>query len=272
MNKRGIVLSPPFELLPTGGIRLGGGIEPLDIRKYLLYWDEIDYATNNLIHIEGGNDIKFLEECKVLKRSRINFYGTYTTSEGRIFIEAQQAAFEANEKNEPGCWSLAQLSTSPYYVNSQSKECLEFELFKCLPVPQHDVPLNDILEFKEKRKDEILELRGYLDELYQSVINSSDPSKALSAAINKIEISLNNIDKTLNESSIAKIKKSLTGIINDNIDLGICLGATFQPECRNIAIGAGAFYLYRKLLQTPVIQDNNVRQPLTYIKSIKEEL
>jgi hypothetical protein len=270
MNKRGIVISTIFETLTSGGICVKGAPNPIDIRKYLLYWDEIDYPTNNLIHIEGSPDIKFLEECKVLRRSNIRFIGSFLI-DGLIFLQTQQRAYEANEKNEKGCWDLAQLSTTPYYVNSVQKQCLEFELFNCLPVPEHDVPLNDILEFKEKRRDELLELRVYLDELYQSIITSEDPSKAINTALTKIELSLNDIDRTLTESAIKKITKSLKGIISDNIDLNgalFCAGA----QQYNWAMGLGAFYLIRKLSSTPTIQTNTVKNPMTYIKSIKTQL
>ena len=34
---------------------------------------------------------------------------------------------------------------------------IEVELYECLPIPASDVPLHDILEFKEKRKDELMQ-------------------------------------------------------------------------------------------------------------------
>lgn len=65
MTKRGIVISPPFEVLRGGGINCGGSPSPADLRKYLLYWDEIDYPDNNFVSVGGGPDIDFLIQAKV---------------------------------------------------------------------------------------------------------------------------------------------------------------------------------------------------------------
>lgn len=269
MKKRGIVISPPFEPLPSG-VKCGGSPEPVDIRKYLLYWDKIDYPTNNIIHIGGNSDIDFLEKYGILKRSIIQLVGSFILDD-KIFLATQQAAYEQNERDEKGCWSLAQLSNNPLFVNSLQKQCLEFELYNCLPVPECDVPLYDILQFKEKRKDELMELREYLDELYLSIIGSEDPNRALNVALDKTEKALNNIDRTLNESGINKITESLKGILSDNIDLNIAISSYFAGG-HKIALGAGAFYLCRKLLSAPNFSTNDVQQPINYIKSIKTHL
>ena len=149
MTKKGIVISPPFQALPQG-VQCGGSPDPQDVRKYLLYWDEIDYPDNNIISIGLSDDLSFLEGCGVLKRTRIIFQGSGLI-DGTVFITAQEQAFRNNEKQEQGKWSLAQLSTNQFYTNTLPETGVEFELLNCLPVPQSDVPLNDILEFKQKR-------------------------------------------------------------------------------------------------------------------------
>lgn len=80
MLKRGIVISPPFEPLITGGIRCGGEPDPIELRKYLLYWDQIDYPSNNLVRISSA-DIDYLETTDALKRTRVAFQG-----QGRIYF------------------------------------------------------------------------------------------------------------------------------------------------------------------------------------------
>ena len=59
-DKRGIVISPPFVVLPEGGISCGGSPSSADLRKYLLYWDEIDYPDNNFVSIGADPDMEFL--------------------------------------------------------------------------------------------------------------------------------------------------------------------------------------------------------------------
>ncbi len=97
MNKKGIVISPPFEPILTGGIRCGGDPDPLELRKYILYWDQIDYPTNNLIHV-SSHDIDYLESTGVLKRTRVIFQGEVNTGRGEFLIAAQEAALAENQK------------------------------------------------------------------------------------------------------------------------------------------------------------------------------
>lgn len=63
------------------------------------------------------------------------------------------------------------------------------------------MPLNDILEFKEKKNDELMALRAYIDELYLQLA-SSGVSLARLAAINKLEQSLADLKLSLDESGI----------------------------------------------------------------------
>src|SRR5690606_16016241 len=117
MISRGIVISPPFQPLLGGGIRCGGQPDPSELRKYLLYWDQIDYPTNNLVHITSS-DIEYLESTQALKRTRVVFEGASSTGRGEFFVQAQEAALRENLKIQPGAWSLAQLSESPHYTES----------------------------------------------------------------------------------------------------------------------------------------------------------
>lgn len=88
MNKKGIVLSPPFVPIYTGGVQCGGEIDPIELRKYLMYWDEIDYPSNSFINISSP-DIEYLESTESLKRTHVNFQGTVHSGKGEFFIAAQ---------------------------------------------------------------------------------------------------------------------------------------------------------------------------------------
>ena len=60
-------------------------------------------------------------------------------------------------------------------------------LHRALPVPDQDVPLDDILKFKEKRRPELLALRATLDDAYLAVANSADPQFALQSKTAQVE-------------------------------------------------------------------------------------
>ena len=147
MNERGIVICTPFEVLPAGGVRCGGDIDNLELRKYLLYFDKIDYPDNNLISINSSPDISYLESTGILRRPRVNFTGTINSGNGEFFIAAQEAIYAKNSNIEPGQWSLGQSATTPFFSNGMTSQGIEFNLVNMLPVPKGIVPLEDILEF-----------------------------------------------------------------------------------------------------------------------------
>ena len=263
MVKKGIVISPPFKVLPEGGVTCGGSPDAQDIRKYLLYWDEIDYPSNNNIFIELSDDLAFLQNCNVLKRTHAVLNDAHI--DPFVFITAQEQAFKENEAAEKGKWSLAQLSDTQFYTNTIPEIGIEFELRKCLSVPEKDVPLNDILEFKQKRESELIALRIYLDELYQSIIIARDIPRAKNAALNKLELALKDIDKSIDDFSIRKAITSLRGTIAVNVTLPI--DVLYAMPVLGISVSVS---FATKPLLFP--QSTNVENPLTYIKSIKKDL
>jgi hypothetical protein len=59
-----------------------------------------------------------------------------------------------------------------------------------LPTPAPDVPFAAIIEFKERRADELLRLREYMDGLYTEVISAGDILAAKCAALDKVDRAL----------------------------------------------------------------------------------
>ena len=211
-NKKGIVLSPPFKSLGGGEVRCGGDPDPLELRKYLLYWDEIDYPSNNVIHVTSGN-IEYLLQAGVLKRTRINFSSYSGGQGGEMFLLAQEMAFRQNAEREPGVWSIAQLSDTAYYSQQESGLTVDIELYSLLPVPSVNTPFEDILEFKNRRLDELMGFRLYLDDVYQKVISSADIPRSKNSELAKLESSLHDLDRVLNESAISLAYTSLRSTI-----------------------------------------------------------
>lgn len=69
---RGIIADCVFHGNETS-LSIKGGIDPFRLRQYLLYWDKIDYPTNNILRVELTPDEKYLEEIGVLQRTHVNF-------------------------------------------------------------------------------------------------------------------------------------------------------------------------------------------------------
>lgn len=276
--KRVVLLSPPpFEAHPSGGFSCGGSPPPADIRKYLLYWDKIDYPDNNFISIGPCPDIQFLIDSGIAERTHVQFRGAMSSGNGELFIIAQQAAFTEHQSKTPGAWSLAQISTTPHFIDVSSKVAVEYELWNMLPVPQKDVPLNEILEFKTKHNAELIALRVYLDELYQSIISSSDLPRAKNTQLIKLEKALIDIDRTMGEFQLPREITSLRGFLsvaNDSIFTGGfgALGASqfgFDPIAA-ACVGASICFVV-KTMSLPAALSNSAPS-LTYVSSIKRNL
>jgi hypothetical protein len=76
--------------------------------------------------------------------------------------------------------------------------------FLALPVPDGEVPIQDILDFKQRRKPELLELHNTFDQLYFEVLNAPDQSLATKKVIYRIQSVINDLDKV----SVEKFKKT----------------------------------------------------------------
>jgi hypothetical protein len=273
--KRGIVISPPFAKLPAGGVRVGGYLSTFEIRKHLLYWDEIDYPDNNFISVDAGSDMQYLIDSGVALRTRVSFQGGVSSGSGEFFLEAQQVAFDKHNQLEPGAWSLAQPVDEPFFANVQSSLAIEFELWNSLPVPSNDVPLNEILEFKAKRRDELLALRVFLDEMHQAVISSADIPRAKNTQLSKLELSLKDVDRVLGEHGIRKIMTSLRGYIAGEYGNVLAAGGAgswvgpligIDPVTAG-ALGAGFAFAIKPILSPRAPSGTH---PLVYVSSIRQ--
>ncbi|GKR03721.1 MULTISPECIES: DUF6236 family protein [Aeromonas] len=272
MNKKGIVISPPFEPILTGGIRCGGDPDPLELRKYILYWDQIDYPTNNLIHV-SSHDIDYLESTGVLKRTRVIFQGEVNTGRGEFLIAAQEAALAENQQKEPGVWTIAQLSQKPFYTKSFATTGIEFELYDVLPIPAVDTPFDEILEFKRKRSDELSAFRCYIDEIIENIIASKDIPRAKNVQVARLELAIKDIDRVLNESTFKRTTGNLRSVINSDFSgiVGAGLGAagiaSLIPMPPLIAgVATAGLVITAKTLMMPATQ---CPTDLNYIQSVK---
>ena len=226
---RGVVVISDYNVVGNSlTIKNCGQINPMLLRKSLLYWDRIDFPTNNLIYMESSSDVKYLEEINLLQRSHINVIsdGPIKFEEG--FVKSQIAAVIKNNQNKNEKWSLAQNEgiNLSNYTDCSKINSLEIDLYKSIPVPTAENSIDDILNFKERRKNELMEFRTAMDDFYLDISNSSDYELSKEVAINKIQSKIIDLNKIMNESNIKKILSSvkITFDINSFVTSGIIGG------------------------------------------------
>ncbi|NRP69959.1 hypothetical protein ILFOPFJJ_00836 [Ensifer psoraleae] len=180
-------MSPPIEIYGNSLTVKNSAIDEQEIRFSLLFFDRMMWPDNNLISIGSSTSAAFLEQCGILTRPRYRF-----TSGGeatKLFVELQLSAFEDMEEKEPGLWALSNayvnvVKHSPKFAASGGSHV---DLLGAIPVPDKDVPLNDILEFKEKRRDQLLGLRIEIQNLASAVMRAGDDAGVFISALEKIE-------------------------------------------------------------------------------------
>jgi Family of unknown function (DUF6236) len=75
-------------------------------------------------------------------------------------------------------------------------------LYRSIPVPDKDVSLADVLEFKERRRPELLHLRTEIDELYTKIERAEDKGSELARCTSRIESACVDLLKVTKDSLI----------------------------------------------------------------------
>jgi len=248
---RGLVISPEYRVEDNGGIHfVTTDIDSLKLREYLLYWDKLDFPNTNIVSMGTTPETDYLESVGVLQRSVFNS----NTFNGEFYAKIQLEALKKNNEKEKGSWSLAQPNSKLVLdkVSSHQTRNLEVELYRSLPIPSAEVSLDDILSFKEIRKDELLEFRSLMDGLYLEVIASGDPDRAKMKSIEQIQRKIVELNRVMDEANI----KSLLGNLKVEIDVskmfektlqGAGLGALFHfPVGVGAALGFASSFIQVK--------------------------
>ena len=276
-SSKGLVISPPMNI--TGNrIALTSALDPQELRYSLLFWDELIWPDNNLFGIEGSPDSDFLVQSGILKRPMTVFRGSGDMAE--ITAKLHYQTFESLDAASPGKWSLATGEKS-FQWNEQplsTAQSAVVALYRAIPVPDKDVPLAEILEFKLRRKSEILRLRAEIDSFTQAINTSTDPVEALTSKTLHIENACTNLLQVGKEWKfpvrIADLQCSFEilpdRVINCLLGAGL-IGHSFDLASLGAMIG-GAVSIF-KITGSPKLRSIKPRQtPYEYVYSFHNEV
>ena len=74
--------------------------------------------------------------------------------------------------------------------------------YQAIPVPDKELSLQDILEFRAKHTSELRALRHHLEEIYQKIITAGDGELALNTQIGKLEDAIADYIRVSKESKL----------------------------------------------------------------------
>lgn len=248
---KGIVVSPKVSIKADGKMLLSTFVDPVELRRAVLFWDRINKPINNIVAMGLSPDESFLQECGVLKQFEIVARGV-SGQLGHLYAKLHLEAFNQLEASEPGQWCMSEGENSfnleARGVFSEGRGAL-VELHRAIPLPVEDTPLHDLLEFKEKRRDEIKSLKLELDGLFSRVIGSEDSAHELERAISEIDQKCSDVIKVGRESAIAfslsdfsfgvSFEAKSTNLIAGSV-IGSVLGSTFSLPVAEATVAGAA--------------------------------
>src|SRR5579871_365742 len=182
------------------------------IRRSLLYFDRIEWPTNNLLPPEVPG-FEILQQQGILTRTHLHISPSAAQYTGDLYdvsIGAHRLAFQRLEATESGQWTFGHLGTNdipwwgPQLVADQpaiaEMRAIEFELYSALPVPASSVQFAEILDFKERRRAELMALRTHLDDLYTEIVNSADVPRTKTVGRERLDRALSDLADAMRAS------------------------------------------------------------------------
>ncbi|OWY04701.1 hypothetical protein B6V75_00675 [Thioclava sp. F1Mire-8] len=201
-----------------------------------------------------SDDERYLKECKLLSEMEVSV-GQVSGRAGLIYSHLHLAAFKELEEREPGLWSMSEGENS---FNLQAKGIFTqgrgalVELHRAIPLPTADVPLEDLLNFKEKRRDELLSLTLEIDGLFSRVMNAEDSDFELKRAIGEIDQRCSDVVAAGRESKIrfslsdftygVSLELSSTNLLMSGA-AGAIMGTTVGLPVVGATIGAASSFI-----------------------------
>lgn len=202
--KRGIITTPSILTeLPSGGFRQERTLNIDEIRYYSLYFDRVVIPTNNFIHFSLEQEEELIN-LNLIERPRYNITGTFNSNDyPKYQLELQYKELEKrNNDTNDIIWNLHQIGGDKIYTQNKNLEIrtnLIIELYNLLPVPVGKISFEEILKFKEYRKDELEVLHNTLEDLYLEILKSPDSDLTKKKVLNTLNKNILDIQKVSRE-------------------------------------------------------------------------
>ncbi len=272
VSKRGLVISCPIEIKGSTLLAKTTDLDPQELRHSLLFWDNLEFPASRAIYFGGGTDAKFLEQCGIIQRTVVPFKGE--TIDGRVYREAHVGVYRQLDEAEPGVWSLATGENSISFLDDELDEGRGalVRLHQAIPVPDKEVPLADILEFRTKRRDELLALREHLERAYQRVITAGDGQLAWNTEIDALQGAIVDHIKVSRESGLRLRLSGLSASLNlPRLAISAIAAQSLQLPLVASLLTAGAASISVSV-GAALKRHEPSRTPFRYISSYQNEL
>lgn len=207
MKDFGLILFPDMQLdLTTKKVNyLSSGVCKKDLISAVTYYDKAIFINSNILHVGIGES---KDERILLDEGFLTDYmhsvGFFSGDMFTLIYEATGDAIMTLLREKGDSWVAK--STSDTFINFKGVENSgkgdRLTLINALPLPSQDVEIEDLLEFKLKRKDEHTRLKLAINSIELKVLTSADKEIALRQAINEIDASCYDLIRAYQSSPI----------------------------------------------------------------------
>ena len=238
---RGIIASPGIIKRQSKGFRMERSLSIDELRYYILYWDKVVIPANNLVYIGIPEEDLFIESG-ALERPRVGFNGRFEGDQVTdAILSCQSVVAKELLKDKTTDWVIHQIGDECIFPSNfnQSRNTIRVDLASSLPVPIGEVNVYELLEFKEKRKDELESLHSHLDSLYEHVLSSIDQDLSSKKAVSGLAKSISDLDSVTKERFVKSRKFDLTAELNlsgKDILVGAASGALIDSLTSGLTI------------------------------------
>lgn len=206
LMQRGALILPDVEVAQTGesiAFR-AGDFNPDAVRGALLLFDRLDRPKYSSVRF-GPDRPEGLEEWPGFQHTLVE----KRRVEGDPFAllgEPALFAFKALELKQEGLYSFARdaRSTSALAPILSPMSGLKIRLEDALPLPDRSVPYEDVLNFKERRYDELTALRHHMDDVVLEVKDRGFSRLAETVAVERFLGALSDYKQVMSQQNFLK--------------------------------------------------------------------
>lgn len=179
---------PPAPASPTVAFNMLGFIQKMGghmMYPPLLLFDQIEVPSSS--SIERDPEFAFLFDNGHAVSTGITVHGEANNA---VIRRDAFDVWSARDQKEPGAWSIWYLDGDTPIPDDQSDPTLGFQLQlqNTLVLPDPNVPIEDLINFRDRRKSELMALRHHVDELSIAIAKNGPDPRASRLALEKFEL------------------------------------------------------------------------------------
>lgn len=264
-------------------------VAPEKLRYFVLYWDKVILTESSFGRSPLNSEMELLAKAGVLGKCVNHIFISGPTpkmqSPAKVYIDAMaEAAYQMHDK-DPGRWTIHYPDALSLSGNKTAEMyTAKIELLNCLPIPRADIPLNELLDFKLRKRDELIGLREALDELYAKIASSNDIPHSKLSEISRLEKAMVDWSKCDDGNIFSRLLSTRTTIADVGLRevavgawSGLAVGSQWSTDpivglgLSALGAASGAASNIRFEFSTSRQLKNSAQLDLSYLSSMKEE-